>query len=144
MNETLKTILTRRSVRSFQSRKIERPDLELILKAATYAPSGMNRQTWQFTAVTDRDEIRKLAKLIEVEMDREGYDFYDPAVLIIPSNERDSRWGPEDNVVFGDRLRMDQSGPRSMRPAGSQGLAEKMGDTGQSCGLRDCRSGLSD
>ena len=70
MNETLKTILTRRSVRSFQSRKIERPDLELILKAATYAPSGMNRQTWQFTAVTDRDEIRKLAKLIEVEMER--------------------------------------------------------------------------
>ena len=63
MNETLKTILTRRSVRSFQSRKIERPDLELILKAATYAPSGMNRQTWQFTAVTDKDEIRKLANL---------------------------------------------------------------------------------
>ena len=54
-------------------------------------------------------------------MDREGYDFYDPAVLIIPSNERDSRWGPEDNACaleniflaayFGDRLRMDQSGP---------------------------------
>ena len=38
MNETLKTILTRRSVRSFQSRKIERPDLELILKAATGCP----------------------------------------------------------------------------------------------------------
>ena len=32
------------------------------------------------------------------DRDREGYDFYDPAVLIIPSNERDSRWGPEDNA----------------------------------------------
>lgn len=98
MNETVKTILTRRSVRSFQKREVRREDLELILKAASYAPSGMNRQTWQFTAVTDTEKIGRLAKLIESKLEREGYDFYSPAVLIIPSNERDSRWGPEDNA----------------------------------------------
>ena len=42
MNETLKNIFTRRSVRSFNDRPIKDEDLDLILKAAVYAPSGMN------------------------------------------------------------------------------------------------------
>ena len=36
--------------------------------------------------------------LIEKKLDRKGYDFYRPAAIIIPSNERDSRWGIEDNA----------------------------------------------
>ena len=98
MNETLKNIFTRRSVRSFNDRPIKDEDLDLILKAAVYAPSGMNRQTWQFTAVTNREKIQQLAMLIEKKLDRKGYDFYRPVAIIIPSNERDSRWGIEDNA----------------------------------------------
>ncbi len=98
MNETLKTIMTRRSVRSFSEKKIKKEDLDAILKAAIYAPSGMNRQTWQFTAITDRKKIQQLAAMIEEKTDREEYDFYKPDVLIISSNERDSKWGPEDNA----------------------------------------------
>ncbi len=98
MNETLKNIFTRRSVRSFNDRPIKDEDLDLILKVAVYAPSGMNRQTWQFTAVTNREKIQQLAMLIEKKLDRKGYDFYRPAAIIIPSNERDSRWGIEDNA----------------------------------------------
>ena len=98
MNETLKVIMTRRSVRNFSEKRIKREDLDAILDAAIYAPSGMNRQTWQFTAITDREKIKELASMIERKMDREGYDFYQPDVLVISSNERDSKWGPEDNA----------------------------------------------
>ena len=98
MNEVIKNLLSRRSIRSFSERHISREDLEIILKAAAYAPSGMNKQTWQFTAITDRNKIERLADVVGKALQREGYDFYKPDVLIIPSNERTSPWGPEDNA----------------------------------------------
>lgn len=98
MNAVMETILTRRSIRAFEKREIPAEVLSEILKAAQYAPSGMNRQTWQFTAVTDRAKIQQLAAAVEIELAREGYDMYQPQVIIIPSNERDSRFGMEDNA----------------------------------------------
>ena len=46
MNETLKTILTRRSTRKFLHKPIPAEDLDLIVQAALHAPSGMGKQTW--------------------------------------------------------------------------------------------------
>ena len=45
MNETLNTILTRRSTRKFADKGISREDMELIVQAGLHAPSGMGRQT---------------------------------------------------------------------------------------------------
>lgn len=98
MNQVIENILTRRSVRKFTEEKISRQDLELILKCAAYAPSGMNKQTWQFTAVTDRKKLDELAKVIGEELGRDGYNFYNADVLIIPSNIRDGYWSKEDNA----------------------------------------------
>lgn len=58
----------------------------------------MGRQSWQFTAVTNRAEIQELAAAIGKELGREGYNMYCPEVLIIPSNETDSPFGKEDNA----------------------------------------------
>lgn len=98
MNAIMENILTRRSVRAFEEKEIPREELDQILRAAIYAPSGMGRQTWQFTAVCDRSKIQKLATLIAKELGREGYDMYQPQVIIIPSNDRESPWGKEDNA----------------------------------------------
>jgi len=98
MNEVIKNILTRRSIRKFSDKKIDRQDLEVLLKAACYAPSGMNRQTWQFTAVVDEGKIGQLADAVAKALGKEEYDFYKPAALIIPSNTRESRWGIDDNA----------------------------------------------
>ena len=93
MNETLKTILTRRSTRKFLHKPIPAEDLDLIVQAALHAPSGMGKQTWQFTVVKNRDKIQKLAAVIGEVLGREGYDMYAPEVLVIPSNEKESRFG---------------------------------------------------
>ena len=98
MNTVIENLLTRRSVRQFRDQAIPGEDLQLILKTALYAPSGMGKQTWKFTAVTDRAKIQRLAAAIARELNRENYDMYSPQVLIIPSNERDSIWGKEDNA----------------------------------------------
>lgn len=98
MNETMKTILERRSVRSFSSEPVAEEILKDLADAAMHAPSGMCRKTWKFTVVTNKEIIERLAKVIEKVLDRPGYDMYKPVALIIPSNERDNKFGREDNA----------------------------------------------
>lgn len=45
MNEVLQNILTRRSVRKFKKEQIKDDEIELIIKASTYAPSALNKQS---------------------------------------------------------------------------------------------------
>lgn len=45
MNETINTMLTRRSIRSFEDKQVNEADIEQIVEAGLYAPSGMNCQT---------------------------------------------------------------------------------------------------
>jgi nitroreductase len=49
--DTIETIAARRSIRRFKSAPVPADALERILKAASQAPSGHNRQPWRFTVV---------------------------------------------------------------------------------------------
>ena len=85
MNETMQTILTRRSTRKFKVQEIPQTDLDQILKAALYAPSGMGKQTWQFTVVKNRKKVQRLAEAAGKILGRENYDMAlnlssDPAI----------------------------------------------------------------
>lgn len=91
MSEVLQNILTRRSVRSFKEEQIKDEELDLILKAGTYAPSGMNKQSWQFTVVQNKEKIELLAKVVRESLQRDaGYNFYASPTLIMLSNEKDN------------------------------------------------------
>ncbi len=97
MNPVINNLLTRRSVRSFTDQPIAKEDLQAIVNTAIYAPSGMNRQTWQFTVVDDADTIAHLAKVVGKADDRgPNYDFYKPTAIIIATNHKDSRHGCPD------------------------------------------------
>ena len=98
MNETMKTILKRRSVRSFLDKPISEEILKDLVNAAMHAPSGMCRKTWQFTVVSNKEIIERLTNIIAKVLDRPGYDMYNPVALIIPSNQRDNKFGREDNA----------------------------------------------
>ncbi|WP_432627869.1 nitroreductase [Brotaphodocola sp.] len=98
MNAVMENLLTRRSVRAFEKKEIPAEELNQILQAAIYAPSGMNRQTWQFTVVTDAKKIQALAAAVGKALGREGYDMYQPAAIVVTTNERTSRHGIDDNA----------------------------------------------
>ncbi|MGC9530208.1 MAG: nitroreductase family protein [Candidatus Bipolaricaulaceae bacterium] len=53
-------ITGRRSVRKFLGRPIERPQLERLVEAAVWAPSGGNAQSWRFVAVTEPERVRRI------------------------------------------------------------------------------------
>jgi nitroreductase len=73
-NETLNTIYSRKSVRSFTGEAVSRETLIKILKAAMAAPSAVNIQPWAFVAITRRETLDELcAKLPYAKMlDRAG------------------------------------------------------------------------
>ncbi len=60
----------RRSVRSFSSRPVPRQLIEECILAASSAPSGANRQPWQFVVVSDAVTKAKVRKAAEAEEHR--------------------------------------------------------------------------
>lgn len=65
MNDVLCTIQARRSARVYTDRQVSAEDLNLILEAATYAPSGMNQQKWHFTAIQNASKLEELNRFIK-------------------------------------------------------------------------------
>ena len=58
-----KLITTRRSVREFRDEDVSNDQLNRILEAARWAPSGLNNQCWRFIIVKDDKLKSDLAKL---------------------------------------------------------------------------------
>jgi nitroreductase len=64
MSAVLENILTRRSCRSYGEKQLSEEQLELILKAGLWAPSGMNRQPWQFTVIQSPENLALLNRTV--------------------------------------------------------------------------------
>lgn len=61
--DTWDAITSRRNVRSFEDRELSAGDVDRILEAGRRAPSSRNSQPWDFVLVTDREQLRELAKV---------------------------------------------------------------------------------
>lgn len=57
MNPILENIKNRRSTRKYLPTQIKDEELELIIEAGIYAPSGHNDQPWHFTVIQDKELI---------------------------------------------------------------------------------------
>lgn len=113
-NEVLENIKSRRSVRTYTEQQVSAGDLNLILEAAAYAPSGMNFQTWHFTAIQDAAVLTELnekikgafAKSDDPHLQERGHSetyccYYHAPTLVIVSNEPNPLVG-----VYGLRMRL--------------------------------------
>lgn len=85
MNEAIKNILSRRSIRSYQKRQIAENELTQILEAGKFAPSAMNQQSWYFVAVQNRKIIDSLLDGAQEFLRSPGTDpFYGaPTVIFV-------------------------------------------------------------
>jgi nitroreductase len=52
--DTIKAIMTRRSIRRFKDRPVDEKKIETLLRAAMQAPSARNSQPWHFIVITER------------------------------------------------------------------------------------------
>ena len=84
MTETIKTLTERRSIRKYSSRPVSKEDLELILKAGVYAPTGRNTRDTLFLVVTQQELISRMSKMNAAVMGSENDPFYGaPAVIVV-------------------------------------------------------------
>ena len=63
MNEVIKNIEERRSIKKYKEDKVPKEIIEKIVEAGTYAPSGMGRQSSIIIAITNKNLRDKLSKL---------------------------------------------------------------------------------
>lgn len=61
-SKVINTILNRRSVREFTDKPVSKKDINTILNAGQWAPSGLNNQPWRFIVIQDRETIQKLSE----------------------------------------------------------------------------------
>jgi nitroreductase len=66
-------VRTRRTVRSFSDRPVDRGVIEKIMLAAGTAPSGAHKQPWRFVAVSN-PEIKHQIRVAVEEVEREFYE----------------------------------------------------------------------
>lgn len=106
-NGVLDCIRKRRSTRKFTDEQISSEQLDVLLEAAIWAPSGSNNQSWLFTAVQKKDVLLRLNEIVRETFQvwvpdddypgkqgikehsrKEGYNFYYNApTLIVASNK---------------------------------------------------------
>ncbi len=75
MNPVMETIRNRRSVRRFRPDQLRREDLDLILEAAIWAPSGHNAQPWHFLVIQDKQKIDEMSEKTISLMSRSPIDW---------------------------------------------------------------------
>ena len=63
MNETIRSILSRRSIKVYKDEQIKGEELEMILLAGKFAPSGMNRQPWHFLVIQDKEILKRIEEI---------------------------------------------------------------------------------
>jgi nitroreductase len=103
MNEVLKTIAGRRSIRQYKDEQIKDTELKAILEAGLQAPSGHDSQPWHFTVIQKRELIDEISAGSKTEMQKAPVDwiaklgaaekyniFYNAPTVIILAAKKDA------------------------------------------------------
>ena len=112
MNETLKVLESRRSCRKFKPDMVEKEKLEAIIKAGTYAASGMGKQSPIIIAVTDKNLLAELSEENRrIGGWQEGFDpFYGaPVVLIVLAKKEVPTHVYDGSLVMGNLMNAAES-----------------------------------
>lgn len=105
-NLALENLKTRRSIRSFSSRPVEQEKLDAILEAATYAPTGMGKQSPVIVLVKSPEMVKKISKMNAAVMGRDADPFYGAPTVAIVFGHKDSvpTWFEDACLVAGNLL----------------------------------------
>lgn len=106
MNEVLSAIEARRSCRSYLPDMISDAEINAVVRAGTYAATGMNRQSPIIIAVTNQEMRDKLSKLNAAIIGQTDMDpFYGaPVVLIVLADKSMPTYVYDGSLVMGNMM----------------------------------------
>ncbi len=104
MNESIRNLLERKSCKQYRPEPIPREALVEILAAGQNAPSGMNRQTPLFVAVSKPETVRLLSRLNAAVLGSEGDPFYGAPQVIVVLARKEGTYLQDGSLAMGNLL----------------------------------------
>jgi len=105
VNETLKTLIERRSCRSYKPDPVPAEILDQILEAGSYAATGMGKQSPIMIAVTDKKIRDQLSKMNAAVMGASNDPFYGaPVVIVVLANRAVPTYLYDGSLVMGNLM----------------------------------------
>lgn len=106
MNEVIKTIKERRSIRAYKNEQVSAEQLDAILEAGAFAASGMGTQATTIVAVQDPETIAVMSGLNAEVMGMDMDPFYGaPTVVIVFADTAQTATPVEDgSLVIGNMM----------------------------------------
>ncbi len=83
MNDMINTLLHRRSIRKFKPEQIKDEELNAVLEAGKYAPSGANQQSALFIVVQNKEMREKITKLNAAVLGKDIDPYYGAPTIIL-------------------------------------------------------------
>ena len=110
MNETLKVLETRRSCRKFKPEMITEEELQAVVKAGTYAATGMGKQSPIIIAVTNPEKVKEFSKANAAVMGADMDPFYGaPVILVVLADKAIPTYKYDGSLVMGNLLNAAES-----------------------------------
>lgn len=110
MKETLLDLKARRSCRKYLPQQISDQELDAILEAGTYAPTGMGMQSPVIVVVQKPELVAKLSKLNAQVMGKEIDPFYGaPCVLVVLADTHRPTYLYDGALVMGNLMNAAQA-----------------------------------
>ncbi len=104
MNETVKTLISRKSTKSFEDRHVDKALIEQIVAAGLNAPSGRNKQTPLVAVVTDEGTVQKLSAMNGAVLGMGGDPFYGAKDVIAVLARREGTYVYDGSLAMGNLL----------------------------------------
>ena len=105
VNETLKVLKERRSIRKYKKEQVAPETLDAILEAGTWAPTGIGMQSPIIIAVTNKELRDKLSKMNAEIMGSKADPFYGaPVVLVVLADKNKSTHVYDGSLVMGNLM----------------------------------------
>jgi nitroreductase len=118
MNDVMRAIKERRSIREFEDREIEKEKVEQIIEAGIWAPSARNMQPWKFILVKDKKLIKEMDRAVKEKVidnpryyfvkerakTREDVIFYSAPLVVFILGEKENHWSTIDCSLAAENM----------------------------------------
>jgi len=105
-NEVLKALRERRSIRRYKTEQIKDEELQAVLEAGTWAPTGMGRQDPWIVAVQRPDLVERIDRM-NAEVWGKEHPFYGAPTIVLVFGSDPAIWGnsvPDGSLVLGNMM----------------------------------------
>ena len=105
MQETIKDLLERRSIRSYKKEQIKKEELDTILKCGVYAPTAMGKQSPQLVAVQNAEAVKTLSAMNDAVWGHGSDPFYGaPTVILVLAQRNNPNSVQDASLVMGNLM----------------------------------------